>query len=299
MTLVEERSAPLEVAVPGDATRERQTVLPRIEAMPVPPHGLRRLAGWSRQDLMTILGAALSALCTTRLLFGILTPLSGPLGFTFVAFALFNAAYAFLVSLTENRPIVVDKVMSVLMASCAAISVGALASVVTYTLWEGRVALGKANLFTEDMSTTGPLDPLTQGGIAHAIVGSLLIMAVCLVLTVPARHRRRGVPHRDREPGDAARAHRGRRHDRAALHRRRPLHLRHLHPHPGLRTLRAGRVAGGQHHDAADHHPLGRRRASLGAGQSPRGGRRAGRASLADRPVRRPPDRALRAWRRP
>ena len=75
--------------------------------------------------------------------------------------------------------------MSVLMASCAAISVGALASVVTYTLWEGRVALGKANLFTEDMSTTGPLDPLTQGGIAHAIVGSLLIMAVCLVLTVP------------------------------------------------------------------------------------------------------------------
>lgn len=163
----------------------RATVLPSVDATPVAPHDLRTLGGWSRNDAWTLAGALLSATCTTVLLFGTLTPLSGPLGFVVVAFALFNLTYAFLVSLVEDRPAVVDKVMSVLMASCAVVAVGALATVVGYTLWEGRVALAKTNLYLEDMSATGPLDPLSQGGISHAIVGSLLIIGLCLILTVP------------------------------------------------------------------------------------------------------------------
>jgi len=56
---------------------------------------------------------------------------------------------------------------------------------VLFVLFRGRAALPKPNLYLEDMSTTGPLEPLSEGGIAHAIVGSLLIMALCLVITVP------------------------------------------------------------------------------------------------------------------
>ena len=35
------------------------------------------------------------------------------------------------------------------------------------------------------MSSAGPLEPLSVGGIAHALVGTLVIMAIALVITVP------------------------------------------------------------------------------------------------------------------
>ena len=162
-----------------------RTVVPRVDATPTAPHDLRRLGGWSRDEYMSISGAGVSALCTTALLFGTLTPLAGPIGFVFVAFVLFNLTYAFLVSLTEDRPAVADRVMSVLMASSAVLAGVALASVVIDTLLKGRDLLFKSNFYVEDMSVTGPLDPLTQGGISHAIVGSLMIMSLCLIITVP------------------------------------------------------------------------------------------------------------------
>lgn len=161
------------------------TVLPLVDPLPVPPHDLRKLGGWSRGDLLAVLGAGVSALSTTRLLFGMLTPLSGPLGFTVTAFALFVACYALLTSFSEDRPAVVDRVATVMLAACSAVAVGALVAVVLDTVLRGRDALSKTNFYLEDMSVTGPLDPLSQGGIKHAIVGSLLIMTVCLLITVP------------------------------------------------------------------------------------------------------------------
>ncbi len=72
------------------------------------------------------------------LLFGHVTSLSGPLGFVLVAFVTFNVTYALLVSMSEDRPAVVDKVMSVLMGSSAALAIGALASVILlYTFARG------------------------------------------------------------------------------------------------------------------------------------------------------------------
>lgn len=174
-----------EGAVTVGRTVAPPTMLPRIESTPVPPHGLRKLGGWARDDFFVLGGAALSALSTTMLLFGKLTPLSGPFGFVVVALAMFAVTYAFLVSLTEDIPAVVDKVMSVLMALAAVVAIGALASVIVFTIVRGGSALFKTNLYLEDMRSTGPLDPLTEGGIKHAIFGSLLIIALCLLFTVP------------------------------------------------------------------------------------------------------------------
>lgn len=175
----------LDVAAPATSDSTAFTHLPRIVATPVSPYGLRSLGGLSRNDLLTLGGAGVSALCTTVLLFGRLTPLRGPLGFVLVLFLLFNLFYALLVSFEYDRPAVVDKVMAVVMTSCAALAGLALVSVVVYTLWEGREVLPKSNLYTQDMSEAGPLDPVTTGGISHAIVGSLLIIGLCIVMTVP------------------------------------------------------------------------------------------------------------------
>lgn len=185
MTIVEDgehvRSSPTRSAggSPG------ATVLPSIVATPLPPHSLRTLGGWSRNDFLVAGGALMSSFCVTMLLFGNLTSLSGSLGFVVVVFVLFNVTYALLVSMTEDGPAVVDKVMSVLMGSAAAAAIGALASVIIYTFARGGSLLARTNLYVQDMGATGPLDPLSKGGIAHAIVGTVIIIAICLVVTVP------------------------------------------------------------------------------------------------------------------
>lgn len=161
------------------------TRLPHIVATPVPPNRLRTLSGFSRDDLRNLGGAALSAICLGLLLFGRLTPLSGMLGFVVVTFVLFLAVYGLLVAMTDSRPVVVDKVMSALLAAAAVIAFGALMTVIFFTLWRGREALTTWNLYTQDMSEAGPLDPITVGGIGHAIIGTLIIISIAIVLTVP------------------------------------------------------------------------------------------------------------------
>ena len=146
---------------------------------------VRSVRGMPRDDLLNLAGALVSATCLSLLLFGRLTPLAGPLGFVVVTYALFLALYSFLVSLTEDRPAVVDKVMAAALTSTAVLAGGALLSVIAFTLWRGRAALTKPNLYVHDMSTAGPADPLTIGGIAHAIVGTLLVISVAMLLTVP------------------------------------------------------------------------------------------------------------------
>lgn len=183
LTLHDQPTVPLSSRDASSTTGS--TVLPQVAPLSVPPHDLRTLSGFSRGDLRTLGGAALSSMCTGLLIFGRLTPLDGPLGFVLVTFLIFNVTYGALVSLTEPRPVVVDKVMAVFLASAGLVAFGALASVVVYTLWQGRDALVRTNLYTSDMSAAGPLDPLSVGGIGHAIVGTFLIIGVALLLTVP------------------------------------------------------------------------------------------------------------------
>jgi phosphate transport system permease protein len=172
---------------PGAARRASSggTVLPGIVATPVPPSHLRTLSGFSRDDLLNIVGAAFSAVALTVLLFGGLAPFEGVLGFVVTAFVLFLVVYGFIVSLTESRPVVVDKVVAALFGASAALAFGALGSVIIFTLWRGREALTTWNLYTQDMSEAGPLDPLTVGGIGHAIVGTLIIIGIAVAITVP------------------------------------------------------------------------------------------------------------------
>jgi phosphate transport system permease protein len=145
----------------------------------------RQVGGWSRYDLMVVVGAGVSSVAMTMLLFGRLTPLSGRLGFVVVAFVLFIGTYAALTALTERMPAVIDRVMTVLMTAAAVVAGVALFSVIAKTLYEGRSALAKPNFYTEDMSLAGPLDPLDVGGISHAIVGTLIMMTISLIITVP------------------------------------------------------------------------------------------------------------------
>jgi phosphate transport system permease protein len=161
------------------------TTVPKRPGRPTAPQVRRNIGKVSKRDMLMLGGSMFSALATTLLLFGRITPLSGKLGFVIVGFLVFLATYTVMVSLTEDRPAVVDRLMSVLLATAAIAALFALASVIIFVLIRGWSALTKTNFYTEDLSITGPQEPLTSGGILHALVGTLIMTLLALIITVP------------------------------------------------------------------------------------------------------------------
>lgn len=145
----------------------------------------RRIGGPTRTGVLSLCGAAASGLCVALLLFGELAPLSGALGFVVVAYLVFLGVYAVLTGMDEDGPAIRDRVMTVVLWSAATVMFFALILVVGFTLWRGREALPHRNFFTQDMQSAGPLDPLRVGGIEHAMLGTLIMIAIALAITVP------------------------------------------------------------------------------------------------------------------
>ena len=159
----------------------------RPGTVPVPPAAppRRRLHGVRRDTLVDAAGAAVTGVCVSALLFGRLAALSGPIGFVVVAYGVFILVYAVLVSLRDDGPAIRDAVMTAMLTSAACLAFAALVLVITFTIWRGRTALAHANFFTQDMSKAGPLAPITVGGVAHALVGTLWMIGIALILSVP------------------------------------------------------------------------------------------------------------------
>jgi phosphate transport system permease protein len=148
------------------------------------PQARRKLGGVRRASVFNLVGAAAAGVTGTALL-AQLTTLSGPLGLIVVTYLLFFVAYGVLVSLNDDGPAVKDALMTVLMASMAALALGALALVVIATLAKGWPALRHLNFYTQDLSSTGAQAPLTRGGLGAALVGTLWMVGIAVVLTVP------------------------------------------------------------------------------------------------------------------
>lgn len=175
MTVVEETQA-------ASASAPATVVMPAAAQLPDRP---RRIGGPTRSGVLSLCGAAFSGLCVAVLLFGELASFSGALGFTVTAYLAFLAIYAALTGLEEDGQAVRDRVMTVMLWTAATLLFSALALVVGFTAWRGREALPHGNFFTQDMQAAGPLDPLTHGGIAHAMLGTLTMITIALVITVP------------------------------------------------------------------------------------------------------------------
>lgn len=78
-----------------------------------------------------------------------------------------------------------DRVAAVIWQSLATVLLLALLFVVGYALYRGRPALTHLNFFTENMGGTGPLASLSEGGVLHAMVGTLEQIGIALAITVP------------------------------------------------------------------------------------------------------------------
>lgn len=136
-------------------------------------------------DVIRLLGCAAAAIGFTSWLFFFALPLQGVLGFVLISYGIFLLLFTLLTAFDENRPTVRDRVVAVIVQSLAFLLLLALFSVVVYTVGRGLEALGNLNFFTEDMSNAGPLDPLTDGGVIHAVAGTLIMIAIALAISVP------------------------------------------------------------------------------------------------------------------
>lgn len=139
----------------------------------------------TQSELLSLIGAVASSLCMTWLLFGRLASFSGLIGSLIVAYAIFLATYAVLVSISDDGPTVRDRIVTVVLYSMAALVLLTLAWIVFFTLRRGWTAFRHLNFFTQDLSQSGPLSPLKTGGLKHAMVGTLWMIGIALVLTAP------------------------------------------------------------------------------------------------------------------
>ncbi len=149
------------------------------------PEARRRTGVVRRADVLALWGSVLAAASLTALLYTWVLPFSGAIGFVVVALAVFLAVYALVVSLDEPGPIVRDRLVAVLVHVAAGLLVAGLVLVIGYTFYRAWPALQHVNLFTQDLSAAGPLDPLSTGGVLHAIVGTLQMIAIALLITIP------------------------------------------------------------------------------------------------------------------
>src|SRR3712207_3715363 len=159
--------------------------VPVTGAAPTENEVRRSTAARGRVDVIVLLGAFAAAVSLAAIFATRIIPDPDPVEFTVIAYLLFLALYAVLVSLSDNALTVRDRVASVVIHGLAGLTLMALTYVVVFTFARGREALVHPNFYYQDMRSAGPLEPLTDGGILHAAAGTLIEITIALIITVP------------------------------------------------------------------------------------------------------------------
>lgn len=145
----------------------------------------RMIGGRTFDDTASLVGAALASAAFVWLVYTGLLAWTGVLGFGLCWWLSFLAGYAGVSALSNPRPVVVDRLASVVVTSGAAVVGLALLSTVLHIFIKGWPALHHLNFYTHDMSGVRPTDPLSKGGISHAIVGSAIQVAIAVAVSLP------------------------------------------------------------------------------------------------------------------
>lgn len=149
------------------------------------PEARRMLTGTRISDALALVGAGVAALALTAVVATQLAPVRGPAALVALAVVAFVVLYGTVVALDGDGPAVRDRLVQVAVHGLAFAVLATLVFVVVFTVARGATALGHPNFLREDMSLAGPLDPLTVGGVQHAVVGSLIQIGIALAITVP------------------------------------------------------------------------------------------------------------------
>ena len=112
------------------------------------------------------------------------TPLKGKLGFVIVLILMAITTTSIISWIRKDRKAALNSTSTVLVYVAAAFVIVPLASI----LWEifSKGAAGVSlNIFSNDMSATASDAPLTEGGLLHAIVGTVYLILIASVASTP------------------------------------------------------------------------------------------------------------------
>ncbi|WP_063763287.1 phosphate ABC transporter permease PstA [Streptomyces sp. NRRL WC-3742] len=152
---------------------------------PSRPETKVRLGGVTREDVFTVVGAAVGSLALDWTLFERVLPFSGVFGFLVCWYLLFLAGYFMLGRLQWGSLVVRDRLVSVVAWSSGLLVVGLIADQVGYVSARGWEAAQHLNFFTESMEHTASLSPITSGGALNAVVGTLEQIGLATLFSVP------------------------------------------------------------------------------------------------------------------
>jgi phosphate transport system permease protein len=112
------------------------------------------------------------------------TPMKGKLALFAVFFLVYMALTASIKGFQLGSAAAKDALVNSLVAFGAIITVIPIASILFTVAQKGLPGIS-LNLFTSDMSMATPTDPLNNGGLLHAISGTLALVILALVMSVP------------------------------------------------------------------------------------------------------------------
>jgi phosphate transport system permease protein len=153
-------------------------------AGPVPEQRVR-LRSVTADDAFGLLGSVTGAIALVWVLYERVLPFTGALGFWLCCYGLFLILYASVTALQHGRRVVSDRLAAVAAASAGVFALAVVVDQIGYIAVRGWPAVTHLNFWTQTMEVTGPLQPLTSGGVLHGFVGSLEQLGIASLLSVP------------------------------------------------------------------------------------------------------------------
>jgi phosphate transport system permease protein len=144
-----------------------------------------RLSKVTAEDVLSLVGAAAAALALDWVLYERALPFTGVLGFWLCWYGLFLICYTGIATMQWNGLAVRDRVVAVGLTTSGLLATAIVIDQVGYTLVRGFAVVKHLSFFTQSMINSGPLSPLTDGGVGHALVGTLEQIAIATLLSVP------------------------------------------------------------------------------------------------------------------
>ena len=112
------------------------------------------------------------------------TAMKGKLALFVVFFLVYMALTASIKGFQLGSAAAKDALVNSLVAFGAIVTVIPIASILFTVAQKGLPGIS-LNLFTSDMSMATPTDPLNNGGLLHAITGTLALVTLALIMSVP------------------------------------------------------------------------------------------------------------------
>jgi phosphate transport system permease protein len=145
----------------------------------------RAVAARTADDRLALWGSLAGSLGLVFVTYDRLLPFSGPVGFFVCWYVAFLLCYAAVSAMAHPRQIVLDRLVAAMIHGGAGIVFGAVLTTIVYTFFRGWDGYTHLNFFTQTMAGVQPTAPLNQGGILHAIVGTLIEIGIAIVVSLP------------------------------------------------------------------------------------------------------------------